>query len=204
MCVRHSHARQGGFTLLETLVVVVVLGLLIVGLGRGVQAGLALWSAQQRRIDQIAELDAGARLLRSLLTGIAVPAAAAAGGTATDIQFNGDAEHLSFVGDLPTGLGTTRRADIKIALRRANLVLTWTPHLHEIRFGPPPPSSDTELVTNVAHLDIGYWGAATPDQPAAWLTQWDGPTPPALVRIRLLFVKGDQRRWPDLIVAPLL
>jgi general secretion pathway protein J len=203
MCRIHSCGRQSGFTLLETLVVVVVLGLLVVGLGRGVQAGLSLWSAQQRRIGQIAELDAGARVLRGLLTGVAVPPAAA-GGAATDNQFKGDAEHLSFVGDLPTGLGSARRADIKIALSAGNVVLTWTPHLHEIRLGPPPPPTDTELVANVAHLDIAYWGSATPDQPAAWLAQWDGPTPPALIRIRLIFGKGDQRRWPDLIAAPVL
>jgi general secretion pathway protein J len=195
--------RQGGFTLLETLVVVVVLGLLVVGLGRGVHAGLSLWNGQQRRIDQIAELDAGARVLRALLTGIAASPAAASG-AATDSQFNGDAEHLSFVGDLPTGLGTTRRADIKIALVGGNMVLTWTPHLHEIRLGPPSPPTETELVANVAHLEFRYWGAATQDQPAAWLTQWDGPTPPALVRIRLIFGKGDGRRWPDLIAAPVL
>jgi general secretion pathway protein J len=201
---RQFCGRQGGFTLLETLVVVVVLGLLVVGLGRGVRAGLSLWNAQQRRIDQVAELDAGARVLRALLTGVAVSPAAAAGGAATDSQFKGDTEHLSFVGDLPTGLGTTRRAEIKIALAGGNIVLAWTPYLHEIRLEPPSPPTETELVAKVAHLEIRYWGSAAQDQPAAWLTQWDGPTPPALVRIRLIFGKGDGRRWPDLIAAPVL
>jgi general secretion pathway protein J len=195
---------QRGFTLLETLVVVVVLGLLVAGLGRGVHAGLALWSGQQRRLGQTAELDAGARILRALLTGIAVLPAAGAGGTAAQNGFKGDAEHLTFVGDLPTGLGTTRRADIAIGLRKGNLVLTWTPHLHEIPLGTPPSPTDTELIANVAHLDIAFWGSAVPDQPAAWRTQWDGPAPPVLIRIRLVFRKSDQRRWPDLITAPVL
>lgn len=195
---------QGGFTLLETLVVVVVLGLLIAGLGHGVRAGLSLWSAQQRRVNETAELDAGARILRSLLTGIAVPPAGGIGGTAATGGFQGDAEHLSFIGDLPTGLGSTRRADIKIGLRNRDVVLTWTPHLHEIPLGPPPSPTETELVADVAQLDIAYWGASTPDQPAAWQTQWAGPAPPTLVRIRLVFPKGDQRRWPDLIAAPVL
>jgi general secretion pathway protein J len=195
---------QGGFTLLETLVVVVVLGLLIAGLGHGVRAGLALWNAQQRRVSETAELDAGARILRNLLTGIAVAPAGGVGGAAATNGFQGDAEHLSFIGDLPTGLGPTRRADIQIGLHNRNLILTWTPHLHEIPLGPPPSPTETELVADVTQLDIAYWGASTPDQPAAWQSQWAGPAPPALVRIRLIFPKGDQRRWPDLIAAPVL
>jgi general secretion pathway protein J len=123
-------ARHSGFTLLEMLVVVTVLGLLMVGLTQGVRAGIALWGAQQRRVGETAELDAGARILRTLLTGISVPVSNAVGGSAANDAFKGDAEKVSFVGDLPTGLGTTRRADISIGLRKGDLVLSWTPHLH--------------------------------------------------------------------------
>lgn len=194
--------RQSGFTLLETLVVVVVLGLLMVGLTQGVRTGLALWSGQQRRLAETADLDAGARVLRSLLTGLAASPSSAAGAAAVAVK--GDSEHFSFVGDLPTGLGTTRRADISIELRKTRLVLIWTPHRHEVPLGPPPKPTETELVAGVARLDIAYWGAAAPDQPATWQTRWDGSAPPALVRIRLAFAKGDRRHWPDLIAAPVM
>jgi prepilin-type N-terminal cleavage/methylation domain-containing protein len=40
--------RQKGFTLLELLVALVVLGLLVVGLNQGVRAGLTMWGAQTR------------------------------------------------------------------------------------------------------------------------------------------------------------
>jgi prepilin-type N-terminal cleavage/methylation domain-containing protein len=196
--------RQSGFTLLEMLVVVIVLGLLMVGLTQGVRTGITMWGAQQRRVGQTAELDAGARILRLLLTGISTPAASAVGGSATDNGFSGDAGQLKFVGDLPTGLGTTRRADITIVLRKGNLVLSWTPHRHEIPLGPPPRPSEAELVAHVARLDIAYWGSTAPDQPAAWQARWDGPAPPELIRIRLGFAKTDRRRWPDLVAAPVL
>jgi general secretion pathway protein J len=181
-----------------------VLGLLMVGLTQGVRTGLALWGAQQRRVGQTAELDAGARILRILLTGVAASSSNGVGEPSANIAFKGDAEQLSFIGELPTGLGTTRRADISIALRKGALVLSWTPHLHEISLGPPPSPSETELVANVAHLEIAYWGSTAPDQPAAWQVQWDGSAPPQLVRIRLSFAKADQRHWPDMIAAPAL
>jgi general secretion pathway protein J len=204
MTAKCALSRQLGFTLLEMLVVVIVLGLLMAGLTQGVRAGIALWGAQQRRVGQTAELDAGARILRILLTGISAPPSSAIGGSGDDNGFKGDSDHLSFVGDLPTGLGTTRHADISIALRKDDLVLSWTPHLHEIPFGPQPSPSETELVARVARLEINYWGSTAPDQPAAWQTRWDGPAPPLLIRIRLAFAKADQRRWPDLIAAPVL
>src|SRR5271167_1315804 len=136
--------RQSGFTLLEMLVVIVVLGFLVIGLTQGVRAGMALWHAQQRRVGETAELDASARVLRSLLTGAAAPIPGGFGpGTAAGGGIKGDANHLTFIGNLPTGLGVTRRADISIELHDGRLVLRWTPRLHEIPFGPPPQPTVT-------------------------------------------------------------
>jgi hypothetical protein len=180
------------------------MGLLMVGLTEGVRAGVALWGAQQRRVGETAELDAGARVLRMLLTGISVPPSSTLGGTSSDTSFTGSADQLKFVGELPTGLGTTQRADISIALRKSDLMLSWTPHLHAVMLGPPPSPGKTELIGGVARLEIAYWGSTAPDQAAAWQTQWDGPAPPGLIRIRLIFAKSDRRRWPDLIAAPVL
>jgi general secretion pathway protein J len=195
---------QSGFTLLEMLVVVVVLGLLVVGLTQGVRAGLALWHAQQRRLDETAELDSSARLLRNLLTGIAAASASGLAGGADADAIHGQSDQLSFVGDMPTGLGTTRHADLTIALQDHRLVLIWKPQQHEFLTGPAPKPTVTELISGVDRLAIAYWGATTPDQPAAWQSQWDGATAPALIRIHIAFAKGDRRRWPDLIVAPQL
>jgi len=195
--------RQSGFTLLEMLVVIVVLGFLVIGLTQGVRAGMALWHAQQRRVGETAELDASARVLRSLLTGAAAPIPGGFGpGTAAGGGIKGDANHLTFIGNLPTGLGVTRRADISIELHDGRLVLRWTPRLHEIPFGPPPQPTVTELIAGVARIEIAFWGTIAADQPAAWQSQWQGPAVPQLIRIRLVFAKGDRRRWPDLIATP--
>ena len=195
--------QQRGFTLLELLVALVVLGLLVVGLTQGVRAGLTMWGAQTRRMGETGELDASARALRVLLGGISVPSAGAVGrGAAGAVKLEGHSDSLAFVGEMPTGLGTTRRANITLELVQGRLVLRWTPHRHELTTAPEPEPIETELIGGVESLDFAYWGSPSADQPAGWQAQWDGSNIPELIRVRLAFAKGDRRRWPDLIAAP--
>jgi general secretion pathway protein J len=196
-------ARQAGFTLLEVLVALVVFGFLFVALNEGTRTGFALWNSQTRRIGDTEELDAIARLLRTLLTGIPI-LPATANDTPQAIAITGGADRLAFVGDLPTGLGATRRADIALELRAGRLLLSWAPHRHEEAGAPALAPTDTELTRGVERLEFAYLGAVSPEQPARWYAQWAGPELPLLIRVSLRLAKGDRRRWPDLIAAPQL
>jgi general secretion pathway protein J len=205
MLSRHAPGRQGGFTLLELLVALVVLGMLVIGLTQGVRAGLTMWGAQTRRLGETAELDAGARVLRRLLNGIPSEPQGGVGRAASGtVKLEGHPDSLAFVGDLPTGLGTTRRANITLELVQGRLVMHWTPRRHEQTTTPDPEPIETELIRGVAHLDFAYWGSPSGNEPAGWQTQWDSQGLPGLIRVRLGFVNGDRRRWPDLIAAPQL
>jgi general secretion pathway protein J len=199
-----SSSAESGFTLLEVLIALVVLGFLIVGLSAGVHGGLALWRAQRRELDKTQNLDAAARILRELLTGIPqVPPAGFAAGAEGRGGIRGTSHAFTFVGDMPTGIGTTLRADIRLELLGQQLVLLWAPHRHELLAKPPQPR-ETELVGGIKDLELGYWGSRTPLRPPTWLSRWRGPGIPQLIRIHLVFRKGDPRHWPDLIVAPSL
>jgi general secretion pathway protein J len=194
--------RQSGFTLLEILVALVVLGFLMVGLTQGVRAGLTMWGAQTRRVGETADLDAGARVLRRLLSGISLPSAGGFLVASSTEKFEALPDSLTFVGDLPTGFGTTRRADITLELHEGRLVLRWTPRRHELSIAPPPEPIETELIRGVQRFDLAYWGSPSPGEPAGWQSRWDRRDIPELIRVRLGFATGDRRRWPDLIAAP--
>ena len=199
---RCTLGRQSGFTLLELLVALVVLGLLVVGLTQGVRAGLTMWGAQTRRVGETGELDAGARVLRMLLSGIsALSSGGVVPGAAHPTKLEGRPDSLVFVGDLPTGLGTTRRANITLELLQDRLVLRWTLRRHELSTAPAPEPIETELIRGVERLDFAYWGSPSANEPASWQAQWDSYNVPGLIRVRLGFAKGDRRRWPDLIAA---
>jgi general secretion pathway protein J len=202
MLSRCMPSRQSGFTLLELLVALVVLGLLVVGLTQGVRAGLTMWGAQARRVGETGELDAGARVMRMLLSGISTPPPGGLGRASDTAKLEGRTDGLTFVGDLPTGLGTTRRANITFELVQGRLVLRWTPHRHELTTAPEPEPSETELIRGVERLEFAYWGSPSAGQPAAWQEQWDSFNIPGLIRVRLAFAKDDRRRWPVLIAAP--
>ena len=197
--------RQAGFTLLEVLIAVVVLGFLVIGLTQGVRAGLSLRQAQSRHVDRIADLDATMRILRELLTRLPlVPEGTRLLASAAGTPFKGEANQVSFVGRMPTGLGTTSLADLTLAVIDRQLTISWLPHRHEYVTASQHQRVETELLPQVDRLELAYWVSPVPGQPAAWQSRWEGVQAPELVRVRIVFPKGDARRWPDLIVAPRL
>lgn len=144
-------------------------------------------------------------MLRNLLTEIPINPIATLnpGSGPLAISFKGTAGELGFVGDLPTGLGGTRLADITLSARGGRLVLAWAPHRHELS-AAPPAATDIELLRGLTRFELAYWGGSAPGLPPGWLARWRAAFLPPLIRIRMSFAKGDPRQWPDMIVAPQL
>lgn len=198
MTVRRPQPGEQGFTLLEILVALVVFGFLMAGLTQSVQFGLAAWRSQSQMIDNRSELDAVDRALRRLVERIAP------GRPVDPPNIDGTAARLVFTSDLPAAATAlaSRHADMALEVDAAHrLVLRWTPHLHAVRLGPPPPPETTELLHGVDHVVLSYW---TPAGGGGWRSAWRDRVPPTLIRIQIVFAPGDPRHWPDIVAAPML
>ena len=181
---------DAGFTLLEIIVALVVLGILLVTLSRGTEFGLAAFDRQDRMIGVGGRLEAVDRTLRRLIVGLDP-------GTATDGDTVGGTRHgLVFRSRLPVGVAGTV-ADLRLSVDDAHhLVLAWLPHRHAKAVGAAPPPHREVLLDGVDAITLDYWGDG------AWHGQWKETAPPALIRIRIVFPEGDARRWPDIVAAP--
>jgi len=195
-CDRDRGAAAAGFTLLEILVVLVVLGVLLAGLAQANHFGLLAVQRQTATIAQSADIDAVDRLLRQVIERIDP-------GDQHDRPYlTGTSSSLEFTSELPPSVAVANHhAQMRLLADPAHrLLLRWAPTLHAVLLGPPPTPTDTVLLTGVDHLDLAYW----PQAPATgWRSAWAERTAPALVRIRIVFTRGDARHWPTIVVAPL-
>ena len=189
---------RNGFTLLEILVALVVLGFVLAGLSQGVRFGLQAWGMQTRGIARQVDMDATQRALRRLIEQ-ADPGEANETGT-----LQGQAHTLTFRSRLPPSAGEAGTLDAQIVLGvdgRHRLVLRAVPHPHAELLGPPPAALQTVLLDGVDHVDFSYFLAS--GKGAGWHNAWSDAQPPALVRVHIAFTGHDkQHHWPDLIAAP--
>jgi general secretion pathway protein J len=189
--------RQAGFTLLEVLIAVVVLGILVAGLSQGVRLGIAAWTRQAALVGETADLDAVDRVVRSLL------ANATSGAIRGRNDFAGASDSLTFDGLLPLAVSVgSRQAKITLALdERHRLMLRWQTMLLDPNTGQPT----TDEVPIIDHLDgiaFAYWRGS--GEAPGWQNQWSATTPPPLIRVHLVFGEHDRRHWPDIVVGPLV
>jgi len=191
-------ASQTGFTLLEVLVTLVLLGLLFLGLTLNTHFLLTASGQQGRLIERGADLNAVHQALQHLVEQVRP------GSEWEPLVFVGHPHSAVFtsVVPLPTRKFRNQRADVALGVDAGHrLLLTWTPHLHAIRIRPPPSASAIPILEGVERLDVDYWPAK---QDGGWTSVWHDSVPPRLIRIRIIFSDPDRPAWPMMVVAPKL
>jgi general secretion pathway protein J len=202
-------ARQRGFTLLELLVAITLLGVLMAALFGALRLGARVWETGEARLDASARLQVVQDFLRQQL-GETVPLAEVEGdlGASPVMLFVGTSDSLRFVSLLPAHLGGGVSL-MELTLRPpaqggapADLVLRMRP-LDLTSDSPVRPEAEERvLMAAIESLEIAYFGAERPGAAPIWWQEWQGQRSlPALVRVRVGFPQGDRRRWPELIVG---
>jgi general secretion pathway protein J len=217
-----SPNRAAGFTLLELLVAMTVLGVLTGLLATGLSFGTRIWERQQKQLAQWADLQMVQDVIRRTLGEawpLNVPNVPSATGT-EGIAFVGTDTSIDFLGPPPAQslVGGVYQYGL---LSRAgpggvSLVLTWrlrspvgTQENGKRRNSPRARQNETAegkevvLVDRLANAEFSYFGAGEEEVKPRWRTRWqDASKLPLLVRVQVTFPPGDQRRWPELVVAP--
>jgi general secretion pathway protein J len=198
--------RASGFTLLEMTIVLVLVAMISLVIIEGLRFGGRVYAQVVKVDDADWSVFVAQRFLRGVLESAYPFDPERANGAAFGLE--GTTTHLSFsaLASRINGPGALDRYDVFVAgdsvdAHRLNLLVSRRID----RDGRPDPGEGegTEvLVENVARVEWTYFGIPC-DAPGAWQNVWQGRHDlPSLLRMRVVFPKGDPRQWPDLIVAP--
>lgn len=194
-----------GFTFVELLIALLLLGLMSVALVGGLRFGTRAWEAGTRQAQTAGKVERVQNLLRRQLT---QPLAAPAGNAEVGSAFAGDPQSLVFVAPWLAQVGGGGATAFQLAGEEGDdgalLVLRWFPYGEDWDGTfPDDPDRTRVLVTGLEDLAISYYGVPPGAETAEWAEDWTGQRgPPALVAIEGRFDEADRRVWPRLVVAP--
>lgn len=201
---------QQGFTLLELLISLSLLGLILVLLFGGLRLSVRSWDSVQMKVDNINAVRSVESFLRSEFERVypyrlknALP---------QRFAFVGERHKVNFVAQLPSRVGVGGLYAIALELEEAGngRRLTWrsVPMDPQMRdFSSLDSAKEIVLVgtelNTVDDIWLSYFGRETENAAPRWVDRWDSAvTMPQLIRIQVRF--ADASQWPDFVVAPML
>jgi general secretion pathway protein J len=188
---------EAGFTLLELLVAMTLMGLLSVVLFGALRFGVLSWERSETLSTQSNKVRAIQGLVAREL-GTAYPELIRTDPDHPRIDFEGGAHAIRYLARDPSHPGAMDRIEIGLASGSNTLRRSETLELSSGR----EPTSKT-LLQGVSAFDVSYFDPGSEDREPSWQNAWRSRTVlPALIRIRARFAAKGAPPWPDLVVAP--
>jgi general secretion pathway protein J len=195
-------AYSSGFTLVEMVVALTILGLISVALVGGMRFGTAVWRSSAQQVSAGEQVRGAQEFLRRTLAA-AYPILEHSSNDPTSPAV------LAFEGERARLRAATMPAK---AMGLQTLSLSADTDEHGLALvaeltsrGAPGDGRRETVMANLRGVEFAFLTPAASGQPAKWEPTWTGRSRlPELIRIRLTFPDGDTRRWPDLFVAPRL
>ena len=195
---------QRGFTLIEIVVAMVLLGVTMLLLYSGMSFALRSWDASDVNGRRTAERRLGENFLRRELSEMFPMRWKDA--TQLKMAFEGAAQSLRFVSSRPAGLQLGGLSLVGIGLEedrekhtRDLVMYRAMPDDEAKDFGPLARGERHLLIPGVDQVTFSYFGADNEFTEPRWVDTWDFPSRiPELVRMRLRASDGDV--LPELIV----
>jgi general secretion pathway protein J len=198
--------REGGFSLVEMVVVVALVGLLSLLLFGGLHLGVRVMDTVSRRTDAASQLSLVQDFLRNQLAQ-AQPMLAEDKGDGKALMFDGRSTGVDFVALAPAYLPIGGYQVLSIRVDndhgRNRLIALWRPFVRWAADQAAPADRTSVLLDEVASVDFSYYGSTNPKAAPAWQENWHlNRLLPALVRLRVN--PGQGRPVQEFVVAPKL
>jgi len=192
---------EAGFTLLELLVAIALLGLLSVALLGSTRFGIQVWARSENAMANLNRVRHVQTMLTEELTR-AYPMFVASGSSEAHVAFDGDADSVTFLTPDQSLPGALTRVRIAISSNDAETVLTRSSTLE---LSASSSTEKTVLLQRVKAVSLSYFGSDKIDVPPTWRNTWHNEARlPSLIRIRVAFADKTAGFWPELMVAPRL
>jgi general secretion pathway protein J len=197
-------SRQAGFTLLEILIAMTLLGVMMVLIFGTLRVSVRSWESGEKQAAQVSQLLVLHNFLRSHLTRMK-PWEDDFSEDGPVFSFQGAVESVQFVSTLPLhnrGSGGWHKFNIQLTKNRdqTDLIVKLEPFFPALDEAHQP-IDDVVLIENVEAIRFSYFGSDEPDEEAQWFDEWQEKSYfPKMIRIDVK-VRGE-KIWPPLVVAP--
>ena len=192
--------RDGGFTLVEMLVSLALMGMAAMMMFQGLGSGERLWAGEAARVGRGETIEAAQTALRTRLERLRPETRVGRDATFADVQ--GDERELTFIAPAPESERPAAARRYRLTLDSHGALLLGTAE-GGLDAQAAPVYRDQVMLRDVADLNISYYGPGPEGGAAQWWSDWkERVTPPQLLRIRADMRAGDRRVWPELVVQP--
>jgi general secretion pathway protein J len=200
--MRQALAAEGGFTLVEMLVAVTLIGLLAIGLASAMGLGIKTWNTSGVTAERLDALRAAQNTLRQALTSIYPhwtldnPAF---------VEFSGSSDAIEFIAPAPLAFDHPGFSRFHLAAVRLDDMTSLI-----LKLRPDENQSDTTkwtdgvvIFSSTSEIEFSYYGPGSTTLAPSWQSVWQKrPELPRLIKIEATSRNPDAVTWPALIVKP--
>ena len=200
--------QQNGFTLLELLIAMTLLGMLLVVLYGGFNIGIKSWDKGEAHADKLNEIRIAQEFLRTQLRQ-SVTVFRTDAVTGRELYFIGESDRIGWVAPMLRYLGMGGLYYLELdhvgdgTVDAGELRIRWYPYSpgNEDNVIDGDDSEQTVLLAGVTEFEVEYFGADEPGEDPYWTSQWVNlQQRPELIKVN---VSLADNAWPELIIPVL-